>query len=60
MMKPDFPTGGVLARDGELLQAKLIREGHAKVAYIFSGEYLYLDYLRSVEKSVTQSEESAS
>ena len=46
--------------DGELLQAKLIREGHAKVAYIFSGEYLYLDYLRSVEKSVTQNEASAS
>ena len=42
--------------DGELLQAKLIENGYAKLAYIYSYEYLYLDYLKTVEENVTKEE----
>ena len=42
--------------DGELMQAKLIENGYAELAYIYSYEYLYLDYLRSIEKDVTKEE----
>ena len=38
--------------DGELMQAKLIENGYAQVKYIFH-EYLYLDYLDSLAKNVT-------
>ncbi len=41
--------------DGELMQAKLLEKGYAKMRYIYD-EYLYLDYLRSIH--VTQDEKT--
>ena len=41
--------------DGELLQAKLIENRLAVIRYIFH-DYLYMDYLEKIEKSVTETE----
>ena len=41
--------------DGRLLQGQLIENHLARIAYIYH-DYLYLDYLKKIEKSVTQSE----
>lgn len=35
--------------DGELLQAKLVEQGYAKVAYLFA-DYQYLDWLYELQK----------
>ncbi len=45
--------------DGELLQAKLIENGLASVGYIYH-DYLYLDYLKEIEKNVTREDSNAS
>ncbi|MBQ6215849.1 MAG: thermonuclease family protein [Erysipelotrichaceae bacterium] len=41
--------------DGELMQEKLIENRLGKTAYIFH-DYLYLDYLKNIEKSVTETQ----
>ncbi len=39
--------------DGKLLQAKLIENRMAEIAYVYH-DYLYLDYLKEIEKNVTE------
>ena len=41
--------------DDELLQAKLIRYGHASISYLF-GNYLYTDQLYRIEKKAKKSQ----
>ena len=41
--------------DGRLMQAELIRNGYAKLRYIYH-DYLYLDELENLQKNVTQPE----
>lgn len=45
--------------DGDLLQARLIENGLARIGYIYH-DYLYLDHLQEIEKNVTGEEKDAS
>ena len=45
--------------DGDLLQARLIENGLARIGYIYH-DYLYLDHLQEIEKNVTREEKDAS
>ena len=45
--------------DGDLLQARLIENGLARIGYIYH-DYHYLDHLQEIEKNVTGEEKDAS